>query len=149
MRPESRLEIARRNVREAEERVKRMKDLLADLRAMDSPLTSALSLLSLAEETLRQMRASLAAMEIRGSDDAADSIQSLRYDLGPYTLEFKCPRCGQRGTAVWEKSGGKEALLNLSAGFYERMPKNARNFKIELVCDCGAVQPIASGPVSN
>jgi hypothetical protein len=65
----------------------------------------------------------------------------------PYTINFKCHKCGQEGFAVWEeycspgKPQGRTSLVSVSDGFYERLNKRGSAL-IELVCNrCEAVQP--------
>lgn len=64
---------------------------------------------------------------------------------GPFTINFECHKCGEKGFSVWEESAttdveGEKVLVGLSKGFFERL--NAKcPYEIELVCRrCETVQ---------
>lgn len=57
------------------------------------------------------------------------------------TTTFRCPKCHQRGAALWETVGGEASLVSISDQFYERVQKKRRS-QLEIVCGkCGAVVP--------
>jgi transcription initiation factor IIE alpha subunit len=62
-------------------------------------------------------------------------------DLSQFEYKFTCPKCGQVGASVWEKSDLGPSLVRLSEGFHERL-QNDEQGRIEVVCEkCGAVVP--------
>lgn len=55
----------------------------------------------------------------------------------PVTVSLTCPRCGAKGSAVWEKEKWGRCLASLSSNFYERLAK-FNPYRIEIVCHaCG------------
>ena len=61
-----------------------------------------------------------------------------------YAVNLHCEKCGQDGTAAWEREvstahPNRLVLIRLSDGFYERVSKKARD-RIEIVCNsCGQI----------
>jgi len=68
------------------------------------------------------------------------TLRSSLFDYRQYFMAISCPNCAAMGKILWEGSGERKTLVQVSGQFYERLC-NSPPHPIELVCrTCGASQ---------
>jgi DNA-directed RNA polymerase subunit RPC12/RpoP len=97
---------------------------------------------------MRALAARNTTSETKGTEGEEGEVMSdeLHDKRAQFTVEIECPKCGQKGHAIWERDapnpqGLQPKLLSLPVGFSERVRTNLTELP-EIVCDkCGTVQP--------
>ena len=68
------------------------------------------------------------------------TLRSALFDYRQYFMSVSCPNCAAMGRILWEGSGERKTLVQVSGQFYERLCSLPPH-PIELVCrECGASQ---------